>query len=210
MKRSPLSGVVAAGLLVAAGCAASTKFNATWSEPGAQPTTFKGKSVAALIMSPDRSVRFPAEVGLARELTGRGINGVPAYTIVPVEVTQDEKQAKKFLDDAGVKGVVSMRVIGQDQQITATQGYWHSTVAPYYGSMWGGYWGYGWGAVYSPGYLRTDTVVFVETLVYDLEQDKLIWAGQSTTTNPKDLKKFLNELVSKAATEIRRAGLIAQ
>ena len=55
--------------------------------------------------------------------------------------------------------------------------------APYYGSFYG-YWGYGWGAVYDPGYLRTDTVVMVETLIYSVTQDKLVWAGHSKTTNP--------------------------
>ena len=52
-----------------------------------------------------------------------------------------------------------------------------------YGGFYGGFYGYGWGAAYSPGYLRTDTIVHVETLVYDLNQNKLVWAGQSKTRN---------------------------
>ena len=38
--------------------------------------------------------------------------------------------------------------------------------------------------MYSPSYLRTDTIVNVETLVYDLKADKLVWAGKSESKNP--------------------------
>jgi hypothetical protein len=77
-----------------------------------------------------------------------------------------------------------------------------------YGSFWGGYYRYGWGAVYEPGYLRTDTIVTVETLVYSLADDKLIWAGASQTTNPSSLDGFVRELAGKVADQMRKEGLL--
>jgi hypothetical protein len=211
MSRSFLAGILAVGMLSAAACASSTKFKTSWANPEAKPGSFQGEKIAALVMSDDKSLRFSAEAALARELTKRGVNGVPAYTVVPVEVTQDEEQAKKFLQEANVTGVVSMRVVGTDKEMYSTPGYYNTTMySPYYGSFWGGYWGYGWGAVYTPGTLRMDTIVSVETLIYDLEGDMLVWAGMSATTNPSDLQKFIKELVTKTATEVRRAGLVAK
>jgi hypothetical protein len=61
---------------------------------------------------------------------------------------------------------------------------------------------------YDPGYLRTDRVVLVETLVYSLAQDKLLWAGKSKTTNPENLQKFISELADAAAKEMRKAGFV--
>jgi hypothetical protein len=61
---------------------------------------------------------------------------------------------------------------------------------------------------YDPGYLRTDTVVMVETLVYSVTEDKLLWAGRSRTTNPSNVSKFILELSNKAASEMKKAGFI--
>jgi len=108
-----------------------------------------------------------------------------------------------------VAGVVVMRVVGRDQQITQSSGgmYWGG---PAYATFWGtgGYYGYGWGGVYSPSYIQTDTIVSIETLVYSLKQDKLVWAAQSQTTNPSKVGPFIHELVTKAAAEMKKEGLI--
>ena len=80
---------------------------------------------------------------------------------------------------------------------------------PAYATFWGGgYYGYGWGGVYSPGYVTTDTIVSVEILVYSLEQDKLVWAAQSQTTNPSKVGPFIKELVAKAADQMKKEGLV--
>jgi len=206
MFRVTRAGLVAASMLVTFGCAATT-FNSSWKAPGSEPLNFKGKKVAALVISTDEGVRYGSEDALAREITLKGAVGVPAYSVIPKELIKDKEKAKEFLEKAGVAGVVAMRVVGKDQQVTSSPAtYWGS---PSYSSFWGGgYYGWGWGGVYDPGYLRTDTVVFVETLVYSLGQNKLVWASQTQTTNPTQVGPFIKELVSKVATELKKQGLI--
>lgn len=207
MLRSTRSALVVTAAAVAAACA-STSFVSSWRNPAAEPGTFKGQKVAALVMSKEQGVRFGAEDALARELTARGIVGIAAYSLIPKELVQDKEKAKEFLEKANVVGVVAMRVVGKDQQITQSAGgmYWGG---PAYATFWGGgYYGYGWGGVYSPGYIQTDTIVTVEILVYSLKQDKLVWAGQSETTNPSKVGPFIQELTAKAAAEMKKQGLI--
>jgi hypothetical protein len=50
--------------------------------------------------------------------------------------------------------------------------------------------------------------VSVETLVYSLKQNKLVWAGQSQTTNPNNVDSFVREVATAAAQELRKHGLI--
>ena len=207
MLRSIRPVLVVTAAVAAAACA-STSFNSTWRNPAAEPGNFKGQKVAALVMSTDQSVRFGAEDALARELTARGMVGIAAYSLIPKELLQDKDKAKEFIDKAGVTGVVAMRVVGKDKEVTQTSGgsYWGG---PAYATFWGGgYYGYGWGGVYSPGYIRTDTIVTVEILVYSLKQDKLVWAAQSKTTNPEKVGPFIQELVAKAADQIKKEGLV--
>lgn len=213
MKRT-VKPVLVALAAVAAGACASTTFNSTWKAPDAGPQNMQGKKVVAIVMTPDESVRYGAEDVLAQELTKRGVVGVAAYSVIPKELTKDKDRAKEFLEKAGVKGAVAMRVVGKDKELSGSAGgyspvgigYWGSPVySSFYG---GGFYGYGWGGVYMPGYLQTDTIVSVETLVYNLETDKLVWAARSETTNPEKVGTFIRELTAKAAAQMKKDGLI--
>jgi hypothetical protein len=190
----------------AAGAAAlaGTKFTSTWNAPDAAGTTFAGKKVAALVITSDENLRISAEEGLARELAERGTLSVAAYRLVPKEELQDPQKAKGWFERAAVEGVVAMRPVSAEKERTYVPGVWST---PYYSSLWG-YYGYGWGAMYDPGYVREDTVVVIETLIYSVPRDKLLWAGVSETTNPKNATKFIEDLIDAALKEMRKQGLV--
>ena len=80
---------------------------------------------------------------------------------------------------------------------------------PPYRRIWGDYWGWGWGTVWAPGYLREERIVKVETLVYSLEDDQLVWAGVSRTLEPLRIESFIAELAVAVSEEMARNGLIA-
>ena len=208
MPRIVRAGSVAAVVLAAVTCAsAGTKFQTTWKAPGAGPLNFAGKKVVALIVSTDRGVRYGSEDALAQQITKQGAVGVAAYTVVPDDLVKDKEKAKELLEKAGITGVVAMRVLGKDEQTTSTTGGYYAGAG--YASFWGaGYWGWSWGGVYNPGYIQTETIVSVETLIYSLPQDKLVWAAMSQTKNPSDVGKFIRELVGEAAKQLRKQGLV--
>ena len=64
---------------------------------------------------------------------------------------------------------------------------------PNYSTLWG-YYGYGWTTVYVFSGAREETKLVVETLVHSVPRNALLWAGVSTTTNPKGAQKFIAEL----------------
>ena len=125
---------------------------------------------------------------------------------------QDQEKSRALMEKAGVVGVVSMRVVGNEQRITSTpSSFW---VGPPHSAFWGppgwgrpGYWGWGWGFASAP-MIQTDTVVSVETLIFDLTRDKLVWVATSRTTNPSNVPSFIRELSRAAAGALRRQGLI--
>jgi len=185
---------------------ASTRFVSTWKNPAFGLVDMDGKKIAAFIVSSDDSMRLGPEETLAAEMRRRGIDCVAGYTVLPGELAKDQEKAKEFLARAGITGAVMMRVLSREKETRSSPGTaWYS--AGYYPSFWG-YWNYGWTVVYSPGYTRSDTVVSIETLVYSIEKDQLIWAGMSETTNPKDVRKFAKQLVDAAGKEMRKAGLV--
>jgi len=198
-------------VLMLSACAST--FVSTWKAPDAQPLDMQGQKVAAVIMMEGNSSRRLAEDTLAKEITARGAQGVAMYTIVPGAAPKDEPATRAALEKAGIQGIVVMRPVSVNKDITSTPIMTYAD--PYYGSYWGGYYGYGWGSPYAGtvtagGDIRVDTVVRVETLMYSLKQNKLVWSGQSKTTNPPEIEDFVRELSAAAAAELKKAGLLSR
>ena len=58
--------------------------------------------------------------------------------------------------------------------------------------------------------ITTDTYVSIETVIYDLRQNKLVWAGQTKTMNPSDVESFVGELADAVSRELRASGMVAR
>src|SRR5215831_10200220 len=194
-------------MLALAGCAGGTKLVNSWKEPDTAPLTLKpGDLVIAMVMSKEETTRRTGEDLLGEELRQRGLRPIPSFTLIPTDQVDNKEKAAAAIQDSGAAALVAMRPIAVNQQQTFVP---PTYMGGPYGGGWGPYYGYGWSAAYSPGYVVTDTVVRVETLVFDLRQNKLLWAGTSETTNPERLDLFMKDLVKAAAAEMRRQGVIA-
>jgi hypothetical protein len=184
---------------------AGPKFLSTWKAPDAAGTSFAGTKVAALIISDDLDLRVSGEEALVRELAAAGVReGVASYRLVPREELRDPEKAKGWYERAGAQGVVAMRLVKADKRQTWSPSMWST---PYYSSLWG-YYGYGWGSVYDPGVSRTEMVAVIETLVFSVPQDKLLWAGVTETTDVRDASRIIKDVVAATVKEMNKQGLI--
>jgi len=185
--------------------AAKPKFTATWKAPGAENIAYAGKKIVGLVVSDDMSLRMSAEQALARALTEKGVQGLPAFTVIPREEIHDTDRAKGWFDRAGAAGVVIMRLVDVAKEQTPSVVVWQSGVP--YGSLWS-YYPYAWGASFALTPSRTDVTLVVETLVFDIAGDRLLWAGTSQTTNPAGAQALVKAIVDGAADEMKKQGLI--
>jgi hypothetical protein len=183
--------------------AADIKFLSTWKSPDAANTSFVGKKVATLVIADEDALRVAGEEALARELEARGIPAIATYRIVPKPELASAERAKPWFERAAVEGVIAVRPISKDKVREYSPATWTSSS---YSSFWN-YYGYGWGAYYSPGVDRTDTVVVVETLVFNMATNSLVWASVTQTTNPKELQPFISDLARATIKEMQKQGL---
>ena len=96
-----------------------------------------------------------------------------------------------------------MRPVSKEKRTTYNPGTWTN---PYYSTLWG-YYGYGWNSMYIPGTVDRDTVVVVETTIFSVPRDMLLWAAVSETKNPKTLQTFVIDLVKECVKELHKQGL---
>jgi hypothetical protein len=203
MRRRVLVLVVLA--VAAAAVLQAAKFTSVWKSPDITTIGFAGKKVAALVITKDDGLRQSAEEALVRQLDALGIEGEASYRLAPTPVLQDKDKARAWFEKVGVEGVVAMRLVSADKVTTYTPA---TFTTGYYGSLWG-YYGYSWGVAWSPPYTSEDTKVIVETLIFSVPKDKLLWAGVSETNNPKNTDVFMKDLVTKAVKEMKKQGLTA-
>lgn len=203
-----LRAVAVAIVLAAAVDAAADKptFSSTWKAPEAANVRFVGKKVAALVISKDQNLRVSGEEQLVTEINKRGVQGIATYRMAPAEELTTPERARPWFERAGIEGVVALRPVSADTTVTYSPDLW--VTSSYYSTLWG-YYGYGWTGVYTPGgSSRRDTTIVIETLIFSLPMNKLLWAGVSSTTNPDQQREFVKQLVDAAVKEMQKQGLV--
>ena len=204
MRRNPLRAAALVLLVTTVGCA-STGIRDFWVAPDAsKPLGFN--KVLVVFMDDSESTRRAAENALAVRI-GRD-RAFASYLLFTGDQVRNAEQhqgaIRARVQDEGFDGAVVMRLVDQQQQLNYSPGMAYPT---FYGGFYGFY-GYGWGMAYSPGYMTTSTIVSVETNVYDLRSDELVFSGLTDTTNPTQVQGMVNEIADAVSSKLRSEGLI--
>ncbi len=186
--------------VLATGCSA-TRLTSVWKAPEfTSPPNFQ--KLLVMYVSREVAQRRAAEERLVSLIGSQ--KATASYTVIPEDEVRDVEKAKVRVKAGGFDGVVAMRAVDVNQQTTYVPG---TTYGSYYASPWG-YYGRGWGHAYDPGYVRTDTIYQIETLVYDVAKEKLLWASRSETVSPSSIEKMVEEVAVAVADRMRTEGLV--
>ena len=199
MKNLILSILVSSTLF---SCGPSTKIVKTWMEPGATVTQGSPNKTLVIGIVKDETSRRVIEDQLVKRLEGKG---VASYTIVTTDLlkTANEATLKQKLTDGQFTHVLLMRLADVEKETSYVPG----TTTAYYGGY-GRYYGYGAGMYSSPGYYTTDKNYFVETTVYTVNPDKLVWTGTTKTVNPSKIEKTVNEIADIVSDKMKKEGFL--
>ena len=185
-------------MLALAGCA-STSVQNSWVAPDAPEIAFDNTLV--VFISSSETTRRAAEDQLVQRIGPD--DAVASHTVISQSEVNNTEASQAAIAAGGFDGAVVMRVIDQSQELTYTPGMSHPG---YYGGF-NSYYGAGWA---DTGSVRTDTIVMVETNVYSVTDDKLLWSGVTKTMNPNDIGNAVDDIADAVSRELRRHGLVSQ
>jgi len=190
----------AAILLGIAGCG-STKLVDTWMDPGARGAALS--RIAVIYMSSNDTDRRVAEDAAARALAAKleGAQVAHSYDMLDARVMADLESMQRKLALAGFDGALIMRPAGVSQRLVSEPADFYPTFT--------GYWRWAYPMVYGPGYLRQQTIVRLDTRLYGLKDDKLLWAGLSDTTDPSSINRLIHEVAIKVAKALEKNSIVA-
>jgi len=187
-------------LLFIAGIASATKMKSSWKNPEAKPEDLKFKKVLVVVIVRQPYTRKIAEDKAVRVLqANHNVEATPSYTIFE-DVDTDKDAAKAKIQEMGFDGIVLIRQADQPD----TKKYDEKEAQSWNDYNW--FWGI-WGGTYNAQF-RDDNLLYLETLLFSVKDQKLIWAGITETKNPKNPAQVVGELAEENAKYLQKEGLI--
>ena len=166
----------------------------------------KLQKILVLGVFKDDTRRRAFEQAFADQLIASGRRAVAGYSIVPDSADIESKEAVV----AAVKKAEADAVLITHFKGASTE---ERNVPPrvdYVPTMGVGYYGYYapvYRAVYQPGYTIVDKIVSLETRVYALSNENLVWAGNSRCVIASSSDQVIRELTGLVVADLKMHGL---
>jgi hypothetical protein len=180
-------------------CVSPTEMQQTWSNPQQKADSTKlFQKILFVAFLKDPSARKIAEDKLVQEVNGRG---VASYNYLNTD-TNKELLSQRLKND-GFDGIVVMRMITLDKRsgVTTT-----GTVPSNYNS-WYGYYSSAFPA-FTDQSNSINNVYNIETNVYSLAADKLLWSGVTHAVNISDTGKMIDKVIAAVKQRMKSEGFI--
>jgi len=169
----------------------STKLEKSWADPSFSLNPNPYKKVLVLAPLKDAASQRIAEDKIVKQL--KKSVGVQSYTYLTSTETDPKILNEKLLKD-GFDGIIVMHLTDVEKSVSYNPG-----------TSYGGWHGY---RNYTPGYYSEDKTFLVETNMYAVKNDKLMWSGTTSSLNPTSFDKSMDEIITAIKTELQKKGIL--
>ena len=192
-------------LILACVSCSTTQLVERWHDPDFNGPKLQKFLVLGLFKNDSRRRAF--EQTFSERINASGRAAVPGYSLVPDPADIESKQAVvAAIKKAGADAVLITHFRGiteKERQVPPRVEYYPARRHGYYH-----YYAPVYHRVYHPGYTVTDSIVKLETQVYTLRDEQLVWAGNSESVNSSSAEKIVQELVGLVVADMQKSGLI--
>jgi hypothetical protein len=193
-------GAFALGLLalVVGGCTSAHVID-TWRSPQLTGPVHLSR-ILAIAVHPDGAVRRIAEDEMVRQIGAA--RATPAYQVIGDAYRADSAAFKNQIRKAGFDGVITLTVTAVRDQTRFVSAMGDS-YEPFYV-----YYDRSTTASETPDYFVTDTIARVETRIYSVADERVLWAAVSDAFDPADTRKTVRDVLQAVGAELRKQKLI--
>lgn len=198
-------------VLALSGCGSNTSIVNSWRDPNITVAQEHFKKVLVVALVKDEASRRTAEnrIAASNPIFKTSYQYLNETT---KQLTQEQKL--KILQDENFDGVITLRLVSKEKETNYVPG---TYTGMYYGGfdgMYAGMYGYGfgnWYGMYSPyfydlGYYQETTSYMVETNIFSLKENKLIWTGTTKSEYVNDLGSTVDAIMEAVIKEMRKDG----
>lgn len=194
----------------------ATSFSQSYRNPGYEETVFK--NVLVIAIAQDQNSRQAFEDALVSAVANEGGTARASIGVLPHEEQLTEDQLHAAIDAGGFDGVLLSRLmsVDKDAEYTPPKKYnnprtRYYPASPGWGRGYGGFYGfYGttFAEVHEPGYFETSTTLTLETNLYSVATNELVWTGRSETIDPESIEDARASVTEAVAKKLKAERLI--
>ncbi|MEA9412320.1 hypothetical protein [Flavobacterium sp. PL02] len=191
------------------GCGTSSTIVSSWRDPKITISSENFKKVLVVALVKDEETRRITENRIAAS-SPIFHTSYQFLNQINNDLTNDQKL--KILNDENFDGVVTMRLVSKEKQTDYVPGIDTSIYYGGYNGLYGGAFG-GWYGMYatdfySPGYYVENTFYIVETNVFSLKHNKLIWTGTTQSSDITDIGATVDDIMRTVVNEMKKDGTL--
>jgi hypothetical protein len=197
--------LLAALCLLIVSCSASTKVVNSWMDNEA--AGYKINNVLVIGISRDNTSQRLFEETFVEAFNQEQISAEASYKTAGWDIKPEPPVIKEAIAKSHADTVLITRVITSETTTNVYPGSIHYAPSPYYYGMYG-YYGRSYRVIHTPPVITTSKTVLLESNLYDVKSEKLIWAAQSEAVDPSITKKIFQEFVAQLMTDLRQHNLL--
>lgn len=202
MRKSLFLGFIVA-LLLNSSCT-STKLTSTWHVPNKKIKIERLNKILVVALFQNETSRRTAEDQMIGYLDGKG---VVSYEYLNKTVSvENENMIRDKIKKDGFDGALTMRLLDIDKEEFYSRG--KKFNYPMYYGRFSAYYLRNYGYYSNPDYYSTTKAYIVETNVFSIKQDKIIWTGVTKTIDPDDVSKMTEEISKIVYEKMIKEGFI--
>jgi hypothetical protein len=184
-------------------CSSTTIIN-SWRDPNTQIHSNQWNKVLVVALLKNETNRRKAEDEMVDYLHGKGVT---SYTYLDgTSANMDDVELRKRMKTDGFNAAITMRLIDVDKENVYVPG--QNYMYPNYYANFGRYYHRNWIYYSTPGYYVVTKKFVIETLLYSIDEDKLIWSGITETYNPEGVSKLTDEIACTIHKKMIAEGFI--
>lgn len=194
-----------ASTLILSACA-NTKISQSWVEPD---NSRSYDDLLIIGIGESEQNRRAYESHFVESLRGYGTEAEASYKMIKSNEKIDRDSVGKAIKGSEINGVIVTHMVAVDEETIyrPSMDYMPMYGGGYYGGLYS-YYPHVNSYVTRPGYYTTHETYTLETNLYDVESEELIWSARSRTFSPESVQEVIVDLTKLLINDMDEKGLL--
>jgi len=183
----------------------STKITSVWMDQEKSGTSFN--DILVIGIAEEQHNRRLFEEQFTAQFNAAGIESEVSYKILPEGTRINRDTVSAAIKGKNIDAVIVTHLVSVEEETVYRQSMDYRPSYGYYDGLYN-YYPHVNSYVHQPGYYTTHDVVKLETNLYEVKSEELVWSAQSRSFAPESAKEVIDELVKLVIKDLKEKGLI--
>ncbi len=183
----------------------STKITSVWMDQEKSGSSFN--DILVIGIAKEEHNRRLFEEQFTAQLNTAGVESEVSYKILPEGTVINRETVTAAIKGKNIDAVIVTHMVSVEEETVYRQNMDYRPSYGYYNGMYN-YYPHVNTYVHQPGYYTTHDVVKLETNLYEVKSEELVWSAQSRSFAPESAKEVIDSLVKLVIKDLKEKGLI--